>query len=62
MYGVPGWLSQLNVWLLVLTQVMISQFVSLSLVLGSMLMVQGLLGFLSLSPSFSLSLSLSLSL
>ena len=38
--GVPGWLSQLSIWLLVLAQVMISQVVSLSPALGSVLTVQ----------------------
>ena len=48
--------------LLVLAQVMISRFVSSSPESGSALIVQSLLGILSLSVSFCLSLSLSLSL
>ena len=63
----PGWLSKLNVELLISAQVMISQFMSLSPTSGSVLTVWSLLGilFLSLSlsppPSVSLSVSLSLS-
>ena len=61
--GMPGWLSWLSVWLLVSAQVMISQFVSLSPTLGSTLIMQSLLGVLSLSLSLSLPpLALSLSL
>ena len=63
--GAPGWLSQLGVQFLILAQVMISWFVSLSPVLGSVLTVQSLLRifFLPLSapPLLTLSLSLSLS-
>ena len=61
----PGWLSRLSLWLLILTQVMISWFVSSSPVLGSVLTVQILLGILSLlfaPPQLALSLSFSLSL
>ena len=46
-FGAPGWLSQLSVRLLILAQVMISQFLSSSPTLGSMLTVQSLLGILS---------------
>ena len=56
----PGWLSQLGIELLISAQVMISRFVGLSPVSGSLLMVQSLLGTLSLPLSFSLSLSLPL--
>ena len=41
----PGWLSQLSVWLLTLVQVMISQFMNSSPTLGSALTVQSPLGF-----------------
>ena len=47
--GVPGWLSQLIVWLLISAQVIISQFRSSSPALGSALAVLSLLGILSLS-------------
>ena len=40
--GVPEWLSWLNVQLLVSAQVMISQFMSLSSALGSVLTAQNL--------------------
>ena len=64
--GIPGWLSWLNVYLLVSTQVMISQFMGSSPALGSVLAVWSLLGILSFSPLsvptlLALSLSLSLS-
>ena len=49
--GAPGWLSQLSVWLLVLTQNMISHFVSSSPTLGPRLSAW----ILSLSLSLSLS-------
>ena len=57
---VPGWLSRLSIRLLILAQVMISQFVSLSPVLGSALTPWSCLGF-SLSPSASSLLVLFLS-
>ena len=64
--GAPGWLSWLNIRLLVLAQVMISVFVGSSPVSGSVLTVRNLLGILSpslcLCPSPALSVSLSLSL
>ena len=64
--GALGWLSWLSVWLLISAQVMISQSVDTSPMLGSELSVQKLLGILFLSlflcPSLVLSLSLSLSL
>ena len=50
---VPGCLSWLSVMILVLTQVMISQFVGLSLASGSVVTVLNLLGPLSLSLSLS---------
>ena len=67
--GVPRWLSQSSVRLLVSAQVTISRVVSLSPTSGSALTVQYLLGILSLPPSLcpspaharSLALSLSLS-
>ena len=55
--GAPAWLSQLSVWHVILVQVMISRFVRLSSVLGSVLTLRSLLGILS--PSLSASLSLS---
>ena len=58
----PGWLSWLSVRLLILAQVMISRFVSLSPRLGSALTVWNLLGILSLSLSLSLPLPCSLML
>ena len=48
--GMPGWLSRLSIWLLVLVRVIISQFVGSSPVLGSALTVWSLLGILSLLP------------
>ena len=60
--GVPGWLSRLSVWLLVLARVMISWFLGLSLTLGSVLLVRSLLRILSLCLCLCLCLSLSLSL
>ena len=60
--GSPGWLCWLSVWLLVLAQDMISQFVSLSPESGSVLTVQSLLGILSLSLSLPRHCSLSRSL
>ena len=62
MLGVPGWLSLLSIRLLTSAQVMISQFVSLSPMSGSLLTGWSLLGILALSfslsapPPFSLSL------
>ena len=50
LYGVPGWLSLLSVWRLILAQVMISWFVGWSLESGYMLTVWSLLGILSLPP------------
>ena len=61
-FGAPGWLSWLGVQLLVLAQVMISQFVSSSPASGSVLMAQSLLGILSLPLSFLLPYSCSLSI
>ena len=52
--GAPGWLSWLSIQLLVLAQVMISQFMGLSPASGSVLTCRA-------SLEFSLSLSLSLS-
>ena len=52
---VPGWLSWLSVRLLISPQVMISQFVGLSLALGSALTAQSLLGILS--PCLSLKIN-----
>ena len=49
--GVPGWFSQLSLWLLVSAQVMISQFVSSSPASGPVMSPQSLLGILSLSLS-----------
>ena len=43
----PGWLSWLNVWLLILAQVMILRFMRVSCTLGPALTVQSLLGILS---------------
>ena len=43
----PGWLSQVSVWLLISAQGMISQFVGSSPALGSVLAVGSLLGILS---------------
>ena len=51
--GAPGWLSRVSVRLLILAQVMISQFMSSSPTSGSALTVQTLLWILSLSPSLS---------
>ena len=51
--GAPEWLSRLSVQLLVLAQVMISWFMSLSPALGSVLTVQNLPGILSLPLSLS---------
>ena len=60
--GAPGWLSQLNVQLLISAQVMISRLMGSSPASGSSLAVQNLLGILSLcSPSVPPSLILSLS-
>ena len=61
-WGEPGELSQLRVRLLVLAQVMISQFVGSSPTWGSVLSKQSLLGILSLSPSLSAPSPLTLSL
>ena len=47
--GAPVWLGQLSVWILISAQVMISQFVGLSLASGSALMVWSLLRMDSLS-------------
>ena len=54
--GAPGWLSRLSVRLLISAPVMISQFVRLSLALGSILPARNLLGILSLSLSLFLCL------
>ena len=53
----PGWLSRLNVGLLILAQVMISQFKSSNPMLGSVLTVRSLLEVLSLSARPSCILS-----
>ena len=52
--GVPGWLSQLSIRLLISAQVMISRFVGSSPTLGSALTVWSPLGTLSLSLSLCL--------
>ena len=52
-WGVPGWLSQI-IWLLILAQVIISQFMGLGPTSGSVLTVWNLLGILSLSLCSSL--------
>ena len=49
----PEWLGQVKVQLLISAQVMILQFVSSSLTLGSTMTVWGLLGILSLPLSTS---------
>ena len=61
--GVPGWLSQLSIWLLISAQFMISWFVGLSPTSGFTLTERSLLGILSpsLSAPFTHSCSLSLS-
>ena len=46
--GVPGWLSQLSIWLLISAQAMISWFMSSNPASGSVLTVRSLLGILSL--------------
>ena len=46
--GVPGWFSQLSLWLLVSAQVMISQLMSPSPSSGSVLTMWSQLGILSL--------------
>ena len=58
--GTPGWLNLLSVQLLILAQVMISQFVSSSPASGSVLTVRSLLGILSpsLRPYSTRALSL----
>ena len=48
------WLSELSIWLFILAQVMLSQFVRLSPVLGSALTAWSLLGILSLLLSLPL--------
>ena len=48
--GAPGWLSRLSIWLLVSTQVLISQFVSSSPMSSSALTVWSLFGILSPPP------------
>ena len=59
--GAPGWLSPLSIQLLISAQVRISQFMSSSPALGSVLAVQSLLGILSLpAPPLLHTLSLSL--
>ena len=59
---VPGWLSWLSIWLLILAQVMISWFKSSSLTSGSMVTMRSLFGILSLCRSLPLPHSLDLSL
>ena len=53
--GAPGCLSRLGIWFLVLAQIMISWFLSLSPASGSVLTVWSLLGILCLCLSLSLS-------
>ena len=60
-WGPPGWLSQFSVWLLILTQVIISRFMRWSPALGSVLTAQSLLGIPSLPLSAPPLLMLSLS-
>ena len=60
--GAPGWFSRSNGQLLISAQVMISRFVSLSPVSGSVLTAWSLLGSLSLPFSLPLPYSLALSL
>ena len=63
--GAPGWLSPLSFQLLILAQVMISWFTSLSPTSGSVLAAWSLLGILCFplsAPPYSHVLSLSLSL
>ena len=60
--GAPGWFSQLSVQLVVSSQVIISQFVSLSPASSSTLAKQTLLGILSLPLSLPLPCSFCLSL
>ena len=60
--GAPGWLSRLNIQLLISAWVMSAQFVGWSLVSGSALTAQSLPGILSLPLSQPLFVSLSLSL
>ena len=55
--GVPGWLSRLSIRLLILAQVMISRFGSSSPTSASVLVVQSLLGILSLPLCLSPCLS-----
>ena len=52
--GVPGWPSWLSIWLVVLAQVVISQFMRLNPLPGSALTAQSLLGILSLPRSLPL--------
>ena len=56
--GAPGWLSRLSVRLLILAEVIISQFVGSSPTSGSALMLQSLLGILSLLLVLTLSLKI----
>ena len=60
--GAPWWLSQLSIRLLILAQVEISRFVSLSPTSGSVQIAQSLLGILSLPLSLPLPCLYSLSL
>ena len=60
--GASGWLSQLSVGLMILAQVMVSQFVGLSCKSGSALTVWSLLGILSRSLSLPFLCSHTLSL
>ena len=50
--GAPGWLGHLSIWLLVLAQVVISGFVGLSTMSGSVLTLQSFLGIRSPPLSF----------
>ena len=59
-FRVPGWPSWVSIQLLISAQIMISQFVSSSPTLGSVLTVPNLLGILSAHPLLTRSLILSL--
>ena len=59
--GTPGWLSWVSIWLLVLAQVTISQFVKSSPASGFVLTAWSLLAILSLPLSLSLPCLFSLS-
>ena len=59
--GVPGWLSQLSIQLLILVQVTVAQFVGPSPTPGSALTVLSLLRILSAPPTHACARALSLS-